>query len=396
VTLRVALVTYSTRPRGGVVHTLSLAAALHRMGQPVHILALGDSAAGWFTEVTVPYTIVPAPPRLPTLEERVFAAVDTLADALREVATDYDVLHAQDCISARAAARVRDEGAPVVVVRTVHHVDDFTTQALVDCQRAAIVEPDEVLVVSQYWQQQLAADYDVTARVVYNGVDADRFARRPTPGAVAALRARVGASARPLLLAVGGIEPRKGSMELVEALALLRGELEPSPVLAIVGGQSFQDHQAYRDRALERAAAVGLELGCDVVLVGTVDDDELPTWYHAADLLAFPSVNEGWGLAVLEALAAGLPAVVTDIPVFREYLTDGRGVLFVTPHDATALAAALQTILTDHALAGRLSAAGPVVARRYPWSSSAEQHRAIYQRLTLPRRAARRPGARAG
>jgi glycosyltransferase-like protein len=386
VTPRVALLTYSSRPRGGVVHTLSLAAALHRLGQPVHILALGDPAAGWFTEVTVPYTIVPAAAWLPTLEERVFAAVDTLADALREVASEYDVLHAQDCISARAAARVRDEGIPVVVVRTVHHVDDFTTQALVDCQRAAIFEPDEVLVVSQYWQRRLAADYSVMARVVHNGVDADRFGRRPTAAAVLALRDRVGASARPLLLAVGGIEPRKGSFELIEALALVRGELEPSPVLVIVGGQSFQDHQAYRARALARATTLGLELGSDIVQVGTVDDAELPAWYHAADLLAFPSVNEGWGLAVLEALAAGLPAVVSDIPVFREYLTDGRGVLFVPPHDATALATAVRTILADRALADRLSAAGPAVARRYPWSASADQHRAIYQRLARPRR----------
>ena len=69
------------------------------------------------------------------------------------------MLHTQDCISARAAARVRDAGAPVRVVRTVHHVDDFTTPALVECQRRSIVDPDLVLVVSEDWRTRLGDDY---------------------------------------------------------------------------------------------------------------------------------------------------------------------------------------------------------------------------------------------
>jgi glycosyltransferase involved in cell wall biosynthesis len=85
---------------------------------------------------------------------------------------------------------------------------------------------------------------------------------------------------------------------------------------------------------------------------------------------------------VLEALAAGLPAVVTDIQVFREYLTDGEGALIVPPGAPAELAAALRSVLVDRELATRLAAAGPAVARRYPWSASAEQHRAIYRRLT--------------
>lgn len=381
---RLCLVTYSTRPRGGVVHTLQLAEALDRIGQPVHVLALGDPSIGWFADVHVPSTIVPAPPWLPTLEERVFAAVDTLAEALRERSLAYDVVHTQDCISARAAARVRAEGAPLVVLRTVHHIDDFTTPALIDCQRAAILEPDHVIVVSRYWRDVLAREYGVTADVVHNGVEVERFARQPGPGEVAALRAQVGAADRPLLLAVGGVEPRKGSIDLIEALGRLRAEIAPSPVLAVVGGQSFQDHQGYRDAALARAAELGLVVGRDVVLLGTVADEQLPIWYHAADLLAFPSVSEGWGLAVLEALAARLPAVVSDLPVFREYLTSGEGALLVPPGDPAALAAALRAVLTDPALASRLARTGPSVAQRYPWSATAEEHRAIYDNLLVP------------
>ena len=219
----VALLTYSVKPRGGVVHTLHLAEALHEAGYPVRVVALGHPAEGFFRPVRAPYTIVPAPPHLPTLEQRVFASVDTLAAGLSGLAAGYPILHAQDCISARAACRIRggSGAAAPVVVRTVHHVDDFTTQALIDCQRQAIIEPDKVLVVSDQWRRTLEAHYGVGATIVHNGVDFRRY-QSADRRLAAVLRDRAGAAGRPLILTVGGIEPRKGSDTLVRAIALLR------------------------------------------------------------------------------------------------------------------------------------------------------------------------------
>ncbi|MCA1836796.1 MAG: glycosyltransferase, partial [Actinobacteria bacterium] len=159
--MTLALVTHSTKPRGGLVHTLGLAEQLHRQGHPVHLVTLGDPAVGLFRPTSVPHTVLPAPARDGSLEQRVFASIDALTAGLSELAGELDILHAQDCIAARAAARVRDAGAPVSVVRTVHHVDDFTTPVLVDCQRKAILEPDRVLVVSEQWRRILTADYGV-------------------------------------------------------------------------------------------------------------------------------------------------------------------------------------------------------------------------------------------
>lgn len=374
---RVALVTYSTKPRGGVVHTLSLAEALTAAGADVTVVALGDPGKGFFRPVAAPFVIVPAPAPADTLEERVFQSVDALEAGLAAMVDRFDVFHAQDCIAARAAARVRDAGAGIPVVRTVHHVDDFTTPALIDCQRQAIVEPDIVLVVSQHWRTLLKDEYGVDAGVVYNGVDRLRF------GAITAerrdaLRARVGAHDRFLFLSVGGIEPRKGSVHLLAALGRLKSEIKPSPVLAVVGGHSFQDYKEYREAALAGMPALGLELGRDVVLLGTVPDDELPAWYAAADALAFPSLKEGWGLAVLEAMSSGLPVVTSDIPVFREYLTGGQDALLVPPGDEAALAAAMGSLIDDAALRARLGAAGIRVAARFTWAASASRHRAVY------------------
>jgi glycosyltransferase-like protein len=373
---RVALIAHSTRPRGGMVHTLSLAEALHRAGTPVHVLALGDPAAGLFRGTEAPHTVLPAAGG-DTLEQRVFAAIDTLAGALSERADRFDLLHTQDCIAARAAARVRDSGRPRLrVLRTVHHVDDFSTRALIDCQRQAIVEPDRVLVVSEQWRGILRDEYGRAADVVPNGVDPDRLAAPPADYR-AALRALIGATDRFLFLAVGGVEPRKGSVHAFAALARLR-RAGVNAMLAVVGGHSFQDYTAYRDAALATLPDLGLALGRDVVLLGTVDERELAGWYHSADALCFPSVKEGWGLAVLEAMCAGLPVIASDLPVFREYLVHGENALLPPAADDVALAAAMRAVAGDAGLRDRLRAGGHAVVPRFTWDASAQRHRAIY------------------
>lgn len=375
-----ALVAHSTKPRGGFVHTLSLAEALHREGYPVHLVALGDPAAGLFRPTDVPHTVLRAPTRAgSTLDERVFAAIDTCAAGLAELAPRFDVLHAQDCITARAAVRVRDSGEPVTVVRTVHHVDDFTTRALVDCQRAAIAEPDRVLVVSEQWRGILRDEYGRAADVVPNGIDLDRFPA-PSPQYRAQLRARIGGEHRFVFLAVGGVEPRKGTVHAFRALAQLR-RAGVDAVLAIVGGHSFQDYTAYRDAALAALPGLGLTLGVDVVLLGTVSETELAGWYHAADALAFPSVKEGFGLVVLEAMSAGLPVIASDVAVFREYLVDGENALLPAVADHVALAGAMRALATDAALHARLRAGARSVLPRFTWAASARRHRAIYDEI---------------
>lgn len=373
----VALVTYSTRPRGGVAHTLALGEALHALGQDVLIVGLGDPAAGFFRPVQAPTQIVAAPEVTGDLEAKVAANIDALEAGLEEVVSGHPVLHTQDCIAARAAARVRDRGAPVRVIRTVHHVDDFDSEVLVNCQIQAILEPDQVLVVSEMWKGILRSDYGVEPAVVPNGVDVARY-RRADPAVVAGLRARVGATDRPMLLAVGGIEPRKGSDTLVAALAELVRSRTPTPVLAVLGGHSFQDHRAYRERVLATVAPLGLALGTDLVELGSVPEDEMSAWYAAADVLTFPSVKEGFGLAALEAMAAGTPVVTSDLPVFREWLVPGRDALMAPVGDVGALAGAVGQILDDEALRTRLITSGIALADRYTWTASARRHLELY------------------
>lgn len=377
---RVALISYSTKPRGGVVHTLSLAEAMTRRQMPVRVVTLGEPGSVMFRDVAAPHLMVPAPARLPTLEHRVFASVDALEQGLREIAGEVDILHAQDCISARAAARVRDAGAPVTVVRTVHHVDDFTTPALIDCQRQAILEPDALIVVSEEWRTRLRDDYGVAAQVVHNGVDASRFG--PVSAAARAeLRRQAGVTEKFVFLAVGGIEPRKGTVILFRALAELAADSGRPPALVIVGGHSFQDYTDYRDKALAMLGELGLEPGRDVIQAGTLSDEQLRRWYRSADALAFPSVKEGWGLAVLEALCADLPVVASDIAVLQEYLTDGTNALLTAAGDAHSLARGMRALMDDAGLRARLAAGGRAVIPRFSWPQAAREHEQIYRSL---------------
>jgi glycosyltransferase-like protein len=373
----IALVTYSTKARGGVVHTLALAEALTAKGVPVHVVTLGEPGSGFYRPTSVPFTVVPSPPPPDTLEQRVFASVDALEQGLRSFGDRFALVHTQDCISARAAVRVRDAGIGPRVVRTVHHIDDFTTAALIECQRQAVLEPDLVLVVSDIWRAELLAEFDVAAHVVHNGVDVERFAPISARWR-AELRSRVGATDRFLFLAVGGIEPRKGSVYLFEALARLREKMDPAPVLAVIGGHSFQDYDQYRTAALKQLDRLGLTLGRDVVLLGTVPETEMAAWYRAADGLAFPSVKEGFGLAVLEAMSADLPVVTSDLPVFREYLTPGRDALMAPVGDIAALTNSLHAVATDARLRRDLVTASRRIAARFSWDACADEHRILY------------------
>ena len=115
------------------------------------------------------------------------------------------------------------------------------------------------------------------------------------------------------------------------------------------------------------------------MVLGTVDDEELPHWYRAADALAFPSTKEGWGLAILEAQAAGLPVVSSDLPVFHEFLTDGVDAVMAPVGDARALAAAMREVVEDEQLRIRLADQRARRGERYSWAHSAARHAEIYR-----------------
>jgi glycosyltransferase-like protein len=381
--LRVAMLTYSVKPRGGVVHAIELARALRGRGHRVEIAALAREGEGFFRDPGVPVHLVRhVPDPDAAFDDRVAGMIAAYRDGLRPLLGSgrFDIVHAQDCLSASAALELRDEGTVAHVVRTVHHVDDFRSPSLVACQDRSIRDPDRVVCVSEAWVGRLHDEFGVEAGLVTNGVELERF--RPPADAASRDRDRAALDlgGRLCVLAIGGIEPRKGSLTLVEGFAgLWRALPARRPLLMIGGGATLFDYRDEVDRFWARARALGV--AADVRALGALGDDAVARAYRAADVLAFPSVKEGFGLVPLEALAAGLPVVAADIDVLRAFLDHGRNALLVPPGDGAALAAALERVACDPALSGRLRAEGLRTAERYSWARAAAAHEPEYARL---------------
>ncbi|WP_306205164.1 MSMEG_0565 family glycosyltransferase [Actinoplanes sp. RD1] len=344
--MRIALLTYSTRPRGGVVHTLALAEALAARGHDVTVWTLGRGG-GFFRPVSplVRLAVVP----FPSLEgedvgARILRSIATLRGAFSD---DYDIVHAQDCISANAVDHC---------IRTIHHLDTFTTPELAACHERAIVRPYAHLCVSAAVAAEVRAGWGLDPTVIPNGVDAARFATAEPSRAHGRY-----------VLAVGGIEPRKGSIDLLDAYALLRRDL-PDLRLVIAGGETLFDYRSYRAAWEERAAFLKVE----PVVLGPVGHDELPGIVAGAAAFAFPSTKEGFGLAAMEALAAGVPVVVRDLPVLREVF--GNAVGYGT--DPSSLAAALSAAIKQSD-----PAPGRALAFAHTWDAAAAAHEKFYAEL---------------
>ncbi|GBQ09257.1 glycosyl transferase [Komagataeibacter rhaeticus] len=378
-TLSIGILTHSTNPRGGVVHGMALAEALCDAGHDVTLIAPDVTGAGFFRTPRCATNCIPAAPEtdLPTLVER---RIGEIRDALR--GQHFDVLHAQDPISANALADLVEEGRIPGFARTVHHLDHFTHPVLAARQERGIRAAAELFTVSTMWEDVLRNDHGREAPVVGNGVDPVRFSPVPTAHD-AALRARYHLPAdRRLILSVGGIERRKNTLHLLEAFVALRRE-RPDAHLVVAGGASLLDHSAYRTRFMARLRESSA--ADHVTITGPVADEDMPSFHRQADVLAYPSVTEGFGLCPLEALACGTPVIVPAIAPFTEHFSATDALWCQPPHPDTlfmALRDALRVESRDH-----FRASGPATARRFDWGRVASRHLPAYRRLAALRHA---------
>jgi glycosyltransferase involved in cell wall biosynthesis len=278
--------------------------------------------------------------------------------------------------------------APCPTVVTVHDLSFITRPethklanrlylavlTLWSCRRAA-----RVIAVSEWTKRDVVNLLHVEpdrVDVIPHGVHA-RYHPLPEPEVQAFRRAHhIGDHA---IFFLGSLEPRKNLPTLIEAFAALRtrnSELRTQTQLIIGGSPGWKYEPIFA-----RMRALGLE-DC-VMFPGQIAQDELPLWYNACAVFAYPSLYEGFGLPVLEALACGAPVVTSNVTSLPEVV--GKAGYLVEPTDVQGLGAALQGVLGDESLRRQMSEQSRRRAAQFTWARTAELTLQTYRRAIKSR-----------
>ena len=381
---KIALLTYSTKPRGGVAHTLSLAESLVELGQQVHVYALATGSE-FFRKVNVPHTLIACPEvEYNSMDDKVTSYIEIYTNYLKSLTKEYDIFHAEDCISANALLNLREAGFIDHFVRTVHHIDDFTSECLIECQLKSILEPDYIIAVSKFWERELRKKYSLDPTVINNGVSIEKFEKSGNTKTKHESQKDFGVEGSKVLLSIGGIEPRKNTLTILKAFNIARSILKEKGeklVWFIGGGETLFDYRDYRDLFFNDIEDLGLKLDEDVFILGNVPEQKMQDLYNSADVFVFPSIKEGWGLVALEAMASGVPVIASGIEPMTEYLIDQENALLVSPMDFDDIAEKIMILIGNKELQSHFIRKGRNTAKMYSWENAARKHVNFYSEI---------------
>lgn len=289
----------------------------------------------------------------------------------RAAADALDVLH----ISYNAPPHLPRQCALVVTIHDISfetHPEWFPARLrwfLKASVRRSARAAQQVITVSEWCRSELLKTYRLAPERISVTYEAASEAFHPNPerGAVDAVRAKYHTGAQ-FILAVGNVQSRKNHLRLLEAFVLARAQgLTHKLVLA---GQAHWQ----ADSVLRAARA----LGDAVVVTGYVPAADLPMLYNAADVFCYPSLYEGFGLPVLEAMACGVPVITSNVTALPEVAGDAAWLL--DPHDVNGLARALYVTARDEQRKNEMRTRGLARAKQFSWARLAEQTIAVYER----------------
>lgn len=349
-------------------YSLETIRAIQRAGHAVVVLAAHNSPLIADLEM---HRLLPT---IAPLEAHSLLKQWQLRPTVRRLLADCDLIHATAEPYAPLAHWVRGE-RPMVQggVGSYVQIDRWQRFPATWLYRRAIAGA-QLVCISHYTARIARQTFPRSQpQVVTLGVDAARFAELPP--------APVDTDA-PIILSVGGVKKRKGTLPLVRAVAQVR-EIIPDVRCVILGSTRAEDHYV----SLVQAAIDDLHLRDCVHMPGFVSEAELLGWYRAASVFVLPSMNdrwkfEGFGLVHLEASAAGVPVIGTTGSGVEDAIIHGEtGLLVDQARVETDLPAAILRILGDPAQARQMGLAGKRHAQSQTWDHVAAQTLAIYAQL---------------
>ncbi|MGB1250247.1 MAG: glycosyltransferase family 4 protein [Candidatus Promineifilaceae bacterium] len=254
-----------------------------------------------------------------------------------------------------------------------HYPERYTTfkrRYLQTQTRRSVLQADHVVTIAEDGKRDVIEMYGVPEHkvdVVTPGVDFDVF-RPMSPSHLAAFKEKNKLNKR-FILHVGTLQPRKNLPILIDAYAALN---DPDVELIFVGGKGWLYDDIF-------AKVEQLGLSKRVRFTGFVADADLPLWYNAASVLVMPSIYEGFGIPIADAMACGTPVIASNASSLPEVVGDA-GLLF-HPQEVTALTECIHQVLTDAAQAATLRDRGLQQAKRFSWIQSGRKMAAIYRKV---------------
>ncbi len=284
-----------------------------------------------------------------------------------------DIFHAPNFLlpPVRKAARIVTIHDLAFLVKPQYAYPDLQ-RFLAKAVPRSVALADHILADSEASRQDAMRLFHLAPeRVTVVGAGVESRFRRQSAGSPEAVRQRYGL-AWPFVFSISTLEPRKNFDGLIRAFATARRQAGFPHHLVIAGGKGWLYDDIFTE--VERSQATGF-----VHFLGFVDDDDLPSLYSLADLFAFPSHYEGFGLPVLEAMACGFPVLCTDTSSLPELTGDAARI--VPTGNEQALSQALADLLTDDAARAALAAAGPTRAAAFTWEAAARRLYDVYRSL---------------
>lgn len=342
---------------------------------------------------------VPAGPETPMSRHDLANYLDEFAAGVKDFAEskeiEYDLIHCHYWLSGLAGLTLREAwNIPLIQMfhtlaimkdRVARSVEEEPSDLRLESEARLLQSADRVVAATPAEVAQIQWLYrEDTSRVVVipPGVDTSRF--YPIPDDEAKEYIGVPCHDR-MLLFVGRIEPLKGIDTLIEAVGILHkeGVLDRHPFcLAVIGGDAHSSREQISVE-MERLHVLRESLGIlDLItFLGKRDQDTLPYYYSAAEVVVVPSHYESFGLVALEAMACGTPVVASETGGLAFLVRDGETGFHVPTADPEALAEKLRLIIQDDELRARLGQQAAEYAQAYSWSMMVEQVIDLYRSM---------------